>query len=109
MSAKKPKAPKVPELPPPPAITDPRVQEAENSDRLARRKGAMASIFAGRTNRMVRPNPTAAEASRAAARDARARANSPAAVQQTITQAQIKERMRTSYGGLGGIFFGGGN
>jgi len=94
MSAKKPKAPKVPELPPPPAITDPRVQEAENNDRLARRKGAMAAVFAGRTNRMVRPTPTAAEAERNRARDQRRQANSPSGVQQSISQAQLAEALR---------------
>lgn len=103
MSAKKPKAPKVPELPPPPAITDPRVQEAEQTDRLARRKGAMAAVFAGRTNRMVRPTPTAAEAERNRARDQRRQANSPSGVQGAIesaAQQQLRDQIARAVGGL---------
>lgn len=103
MSAKKPKAAKVPELPPPPAITDPRVQEAEQADRLARRKGAVAAVFAGRTNRLVRPNPTAADAARTRARADAASANSPAAIDRAITESRIREAMRATNVAAAGI------
>jgi hypothetical protein len=64
MSAKKPKAPKLPDLAAPPAITDPNVRRAESEDRLARRKGALASIYAGHTNRRMRPELSAADVAR---------------------------------------------
>lgn len=73
MSAKTPKRQKLPELPLPPAITDPNVQRAAEEDRLRSRKGAQAAVFAARTNRLKRPPITAADAARAASREAAAR------------------------------------
>lgn len=44
---KVPKAPTPPPAPPPPPTTDDAARESEESDRLRRRKGRMATIFAG--------------------------------------------------------------
>jgi len=45
---KAPKAPPPPEAPPPPPTIDEAAQKSEESDRLRRRKGRLATIFAGK-------------------------------------------------------------